>query len=87
MISDFFVPMKDDRKRMMILSNYKMVSRLLRDGFLKLSSSKEDLDNNLITKKQHMMNIEEMDRMQRLIKYMKKLTCTRNAGFVRSTSM
>ena len=74
-----YIPIKQEKNRVLILQNFKMVNKLLRNGFIKAKEADSHIKNNIISQTEYSENVEEMKRMQKLIIYMKRLTSIRNS--------
>ncbi|CAI2371824.1 unnamed protein product [Moneuplotes crassus] len=83
-LRDPYICLKQDKNRLNILNNFKVINKLLRNGFIKAANARKDIKNNLISLEEYKSNITEMDKVTKLLNYMKQLTCTRNIKIIKS---
>ncbi|CAI2372800.1 unnamed protein product [Moneuplotes crassus] len=82
-LSDPCILFKEDKSRVAVLDNFKAINKLLRNGFINSENARRDVKNNLISREEYHESIIQMGKVQKLLQYMKRLTCPRNTKIVK----
>ena len=74
-----FLKKKDEIPRLSILENYKQISRIMRNSFLKAKDLEQRFKNNALTNEELKKKNEEEENTMKLTKILKQMNSPRNA--------
>jgi len=74
-----FLRKKDEIPRLSILENYKQISRIMRNSFLKAKDLEQRFKNNALSNEELKKKKEEEENTKKLTKILKQMNSPRNA--------